>query len=200
MQNKRFKPLERVNGWIAAFLFIAVLLFAANGNAQTAGTGNIQGVVADGTGAVIQNAAVTVTNIATQVKHVAKTEGSGLYSFPNLAIGTYILDVTATTFEHYRQSNIVLDVGSSIAVNPVMKIGRADQTIEVQAAGLALQTEDSSLKQTIDEATVTEMPLNGSRLMTQLITLTGGAVNANENNDESGSKTFYSSAVISIGG
>jgi len=200
MQNKRFKPLERVNGWIAAFLFIAVLLFAANGNAQTAGTGNIQGVVADGTGAVIQNAAVTVTNIATQVKHVAKTEGSGLYSFPNLAIGTYILDVTATTFEHYRQSNIVLDVGSSIAVNPVMKIGRADQTIEVQAAGLALQTEDSSLKQTIDEATVTEMPLNGSRLMTQLITLTGGAVNANENNDESGSKTFYSSAVISVGG
>jgi len=36
------------------------------------------------------------------------------------------------------------------------------------------------------------MPLNG-RVMTQLITLTGGAVNANENNDESGSKTFYNS-------
>jgi hypothetical protein len=66
----------------------------------------------------------------------------------------------------YRQSNIVLDVGSSIAVNPVMKVGGTDQTVEVQAAGLALQTEDSSLKQTIDEATVTEMPLNGRRLMT----------------------------------
>ena len=199
MRNSRFKPLERAGGWIAALFCISIVLLAPKGIAQTAGTGNIQGVVADGTGAVIQNATVTATNIATQVKHEAKSGASGLFSFPNLAIGTYTLDVTAASFEHYRQSNIVLDVGSSIAVNPVMKVGRADLTVEVQAEGLALQTEDSSLKQTINENTVKEMPLNG-RLMTQLITLTGGAVNANENNDESGSKTFYSSAVISIGG
>ena len=199
MRNKRFKPLERINGWIAVFFFIAILLFAAKGNAQTAGTGNIQGVVADSTGAVIQNATVTATNIATQVKHTAITEGNGLYSFPNLAIGTYSVEVTAASFERYRQSNIVLEVGSSIAVNPTMKVGGTNLTVEVQAAGLALQTEDSSLKQTIDQNTLTEMPLNG-RVMTQLITVTGGAVNANENNDESGSKTFYNSAVISIGG
>jgi len=109
------------------------------------------------------------------------------------------VEVTAPTFGRYRQSNVVLDVGSSIAINPTLKAGGASQTIEVQASGLALQTEDSSLKQTVDQATLTEMPLNG-RQMTSLITLTGGAVNANENNDESGSKTFYSSAVISIGG
>src|SRR5208282_5976500 len=102
----------------------------------------------------VQNAMVTATDVATQVKHTAKTDNSGLYSFPNLAIGTYTLEVTAQGFERYRQTKIVLDVGSSIAVNPVMKVGGANLTVEVQAAGLALQTEDSSLKQTIDEATV----------------------------------------------
>jgi hypothetical protein len=188
-----------VNRWLAVFFCVVVFLFAAKVNSQTAGTASIQGVVTDASGALIQNASVTVTNIATQVKHSTVSSGSGLYSFPNIAIGTYTLDVTAAGFQHYRQSNIVLEVGSSIAVNPSMKIGTASQTVEVTATSLALQTEDSSLKQTIGQATITEMPLNG-RVMTQLITLTGGAVNANENNDVAGSKTFYNSAVISIGG
>jgi hypothetical protein len=199
MRDRRFKPPAKFNGLVISFIFIAICLFAARGNAQTAGTGNIQGVVYDSTGAVIQGATVTATNIATQVKHVAVTDNNGLYNFPNIAIGKYALEVTAPSFARYRQTNIVLDVGSSIAVNPIMTIGKASLTVEVESAGLALQTEDSSLKQTIDENTMTEMPLNG-RQMTSLITLTGGAVNANENNDESGSKTFYSSAVISIGG
>ena len=199
MQIRRFKTLARFSHWITLFCVIATLVTAVRLNGQTAGTGNIQGVVTDSTGAVIQNASVTAINTAMQVKHTAVSDSNGIYSFPNLAIGTYTVEATAAGFERYRQSNIVLDVGSSIAVNPVMKVGRTDQTVEVQAAGLALQTEDSSLKQTIDQNTLTEMPLNG-RQMTSLITLTGGAVSANENNDESGSKTFYSSAVISIGG
>jgi len=164
MLKKRFQPIMMLNAWFVTFFFIVLLLFAANGNAQTAGTGNIQGVVADSSGAVIQGATVTAVNIATQTKHEAKTEGNGLFSFPNLAIGTYSVEVTAAGFERYRQSNIVLDVGSSIAINPVMKIGGASQTVEVQAAGLELQTEDSSLKQTVDENTLTEMPLNGREM------------------------------------
>jgi hypothetical protein len=201
MQYPCFKPQGIVNRWLAVFFCVVILLFAVKTNAQTAGTASIQGVVTDTSGAVIQNATVTITNIATQVKHSSITSGSGLYSFPNISIGTYTLEATAAGFERYRQTNIVLNVGSSIAVNPTLKIGAANQTIEVTATALALQTEDSSLKQTIDSATVVEMPLSSNgRQMTSLITLSGGAVNANENNDESGSKTFYSSAVISIGG
>jgi len=199
MQSRRFKAQDRVNQWFTIFFCTTILLFSARGFAQTAGTGSIQGQVVDGTGAVIQNATVTATNTATGIK-TTKTSGSdGLYSFPNIAIGTYTVEASATGFKHYRQTDIVLEVGSSIAVNITLNVGATDQTIEVQSTALALQTEDSSLKQTIDESTMTEMPLNG-RQMTSLVTLSGGAVNANENNDESGSKTFYSSAVISIGG
>ena len=178
---------------------ITVCALATRGNAQTAGTGSIQGAIADATGAVIPNASVMATNTATQVKHSAKTGVNGLYSLPNLDIGTYTVDVVAPGFQHYSQTNIVLEVGSSIAVNVGMTVGGADQTVEVQASGLALQTEDSSFKQTIDQKTLTELPLNG-RQVTSLITLSGGAVNANENNDQQGSKTFYSSVVVSVGG
>ena len=84
-----------VHRWSAAVLCIMIFFFATKGNAQLAGTGSIQGSIADATGAIIQNANVTVTNVATQVKHTAVTGGSGLYSFPNLDIGTYTLDVAA---------------------------------------------------------------------------------------------------------
>ncbi|AXC12642.1 Oar protein [Acidisarcina polymorpha] len=176
-----------------------MLSFTAPVLAQTAGTGSIQGSVLDQTGAAIPNATVTATDVATQVKHAATSSSTGLYSFPSLPIGNYLVDSDAAGFQHYRQSNIVLDVGSSIAVNVSMKPGNVNQVVEVRAAGLALQTEDSSLKQTVDEKTLTALPLNG-RQMTDLVTLMGGAVNANEGNDVQGSKTFYSSAVISIAG
>ena len=184
---------------VLLLLCTSLLFFPSKGSSQIAGTGNIQGSVVDSTGAVIPNAAVVVTDTATQVKHEATSDASGLYSFPNLAIGVYSLDVSASGFRHYLQSNIVLEVGSSITINAAMTIGGETQEIEVRSNDLALQTEDSSFKQTIDQKTVTELPLNG-RQVTSLITLSGGSVNANTGNDLSGSKSFPSSVVISIAG
>src|SRR5271168_3156948 len=198
MQSRISKYSGMVNRWLTVVFCIAFFSFAARSNAQLAGTGSIQGSISDATGAVIQNAAVTATNIATQVKHTAVTGGNGLYSFPNLDIGTYTLSVTAPGFEQYSQSNVVLEVGSSIAVNVGMTVGRTDQKIEVQSSGLALQTEDATFKQTIDHQTLTEMPLNG-RQMTGLITLSGGSTVA-PGGDFTGSKYSYAAVSVSIAG
>jgi hypothetical protein len=189
--------------WLGSLCLAGIFLFAAllsfTGNAQTAGTGSIQGAVADQTGAVLQNASVTITNTATQVEHKTTSGSDGLYSFPNIPIGVYTVDVSASGFEHYSQAGVDLEVGSSIAVNVNMTVGATDQKVVVHANGIALQTEDPSFKQTIDQKTLTELPLNG-RQVTSLITLSGGSASANENSDLQGSKTFYSSVVVSVGG
>jgi hypothetical protein len=189
---------RRIYRWIAVVFCVAIFSFAAKAHAQIAGTGSIQGSIVDSTGAIIQGATVTVTNVATQVKQIAVTDGNGLYSFPNLAIGTYTVDVVAQGFEHYTRSNVVLEVGSSIAINIGMTVGRTDQKVEVQSSGLSLQTEDASFKQTIDQQTVTEMPLNG-RQMTSLITLSGGSTSA-PGADFTGSKYSYQTIAVSIAG
>jgi hypothetical protein len=186
------------NRWLVIILCVAILSFCATGYAQRAGTGSIQGSITDSTGAFIGNATVTVTDTSTLVKHSSVTDANGLYSFPNLAIGTYVLDVVSPGFEHYSQSNIVLEVGSSIAINVGMTVGRTDQKVEVQASGLALQTEDATFKQTIDKQTMSEMPLNG-RQMTGLITLSGGSTAAPAN-DFTGSKYSYQTIAVSIAG
>ncbi len=177
---------------------IAALLFATSATAQIAGTANIQGTVSDSTGAVVPNATVTLTNVATQVKRTSKSNAAGGYLFPGIPIGGYNLEVAAPGFKSYVQNGIVLEVGSNISVDPTLSVGATDEKIEVQAEGLALQTEDPTFKQTIDQNAVTEMPLNG-RQMTALITLSGGS-NAAPSGDFTGSKYSYQTISVSIAG
>jgi hypothetical protein len=177
---------------------IVGLFFAATVRAQLAGAGNIQGTVVDATGAVIPSAAVTLTEKSTLVAHATKTDSSGVYVFPNIPIGTYSLSVAVPGFEGFTSDGNVLEVGSSISINVKMKVGSAEQHVEVQATGLALQTEDVSFKQTIDATQITEMPLNG-RQMTALIFGSGGSAPAPAG-DFTGSKYSYAAISVSIAG
>lgn len=183
---------------LAGIYFAVLLLCVASGTAQIAGTGNIQGTVTDSTGAVVPNASVTLTNMATQVKRNTQTNSTGAYVFPSIAVGSYRLDVSQAGFKSYSQTGIVLEVGSNISIDPTLTVGATDEKIEVQAEGLALQTEDATFKQTIDQNAITEMPLNG-RQMTALITLSGGSSKA-PGGDFTGSKYSYQTISVSIAG
>ena len=179
-------------------LTIAIGFPGLRGGAQVGGSGNIQGVVTDASGAVIPNAEVTLTSQSTQVKHVVKTDSAGNYVFPNIEPGTYSVGAVSSGFETYTSTGNVLEVGSSISINIKMTVGASDQHIEVQSEGLNLQTEDPSFKQTIDSTALTEMPLNG-RQITALITLSGGSTPA-PGGDFTGSKYSYQTIAVSIAG
>jgi hypothetical protein len=126
------------------------------------------------------------------------SDEKGTYTFPNINIGTYSLTVASQGFQTYIKTNNVLEVGSSISIDVKMVIGAMSEKVEVKADSLALQTEDASFKQTIDQQTVTEMPLNG-RHMTDLITLSGGSTSAPAG-DFTGSKYSYQTISVSIAG
>jgi Carboxypeptidase regulatory-like domain len=197
MQSMR-KSLRQFRGcaWIVALA--AFLTCTSTLHAQIAGTASVQGTVTDSTGAVIPNATVTITNDATLVRQTTKSDGSGVYAFPNIPIGSYRLTAALSGFKTYERTNIVLEVGSSISINPSLSVGNQQQTVEVQAEGLALQTEDATFKQTIDNTAVNEMPLNG-RQMTALITLSGGSSMA-PSGDFTGSKYSYQTISVSVAG
>ena len=198
MSNLKFNNPKTVYKFVTAFFCLMILLCSAQIQAQLAGTGSIQGTVSDATGAVVPGAKVTLTNTASGVARTVQSDNAGVFTFPNSEISTYNLKVTAAGFEAYVQTNIVLEVGSNIAVNPALKAGATDQTVEVHADALALQTEDTSFKQTIDTAAVDEMPLNG-REMAALITLSGGSSSA-PSGDFTGSKYSYQTISVSVAG
>jgi hypothetical protein len=191
-------PAGVVSRWASLLCCAAALLLISLGQAQIAGTGNIQGTVTDSTGAVVPKASVTLTDTSTRVSHRAGTDEAGVYVFPGMPVGTYDVLITAPGFRTYVRTGTVLEVGSSIAVNASLEVGSAQTRVEVQAESLALQTEDPSFKQTIDQEAVTQMPLNG-RQMTSLITLSGGSSTA-PGNDFTGSKYSYQTISVSVAG
>jgi hypothetical protein len=200
MRSTRSNAMGILGRWMGALCLATLALFAAQGIAQIAGTANVQGTVLDASGAVVQNAAITITDVATQVEHSTRSDRAGVYVFPGLATGTYNLRVVASGFKTYEQTNIVLEVGSSIGINASLQVGAASTEVQVHSEGLALQTEDPSFKQTVDEKDITEMPLNStSRQITGLLTVSGGS-NTAPGNDFTGSKYSYQTISISIAG
>ncbi len=198
MQFRRFKARGKAVCSATLLSCAVVFLLPVRGNSQIAGSGNIQGTVSDSTGAVIPGAAITLENEATHVKRATQSDSAGIYVFPGVPVGVYDLSVSDAGFKTYVQNHITLEVGSSIAINPSLAVGSGDVKVEVQAEGLSLQTEDPTFKQTIDQNTVTEMPLNG-RQMTSLIALSGGSTNA-PGNDFTGSKYSYATISVSVAG
>jgi hypothetical protein len=194
-------PSRPHRAWTRSIFTIALgsaLLFASQAPCQVAGTGNIQGTVSDSTGAVVPNASVVLTSEATHESRRTSSDTAGIYVFPGVPVGKYDLTARAPGFRTYSQVGIVLEVGSSIAINPGLVVGSAETKIEVQAEGLQLQTEDPTFKQTIDQNELTEMPLV-SRQMTNLIMLSGGA-NTAPSNDIVGTKSSYQTISLSIAG
>jgi hypothetical protein len=198
MRDTSFNYLMVVRRLVNVFCIAALLLLAAKVNAQVAGTGTIQGTITDASGAVINNANVALIENSTSVKRDTKTDNAGIYVFPNIPIATYSLVVTVPSFKTYERTNIIVEVGSNIAINVAMAIGSADVKVEVRTDSLALETEEPSYKQTIDSNEITEMPLNG-RHMTDLLYISGG-VSPASGNDATGSKYSYAAIGISVAG
>ena len=103
--------VKRTAIWTAFAFALMACLFSVRSFAQVAGTGTIQGTIADATGAVVPNATVVITNVSTDVKRTAQSDSGGIYVFPNIEIGTYTVTVSSPGFETYVKTGNVLEVG-----------------------------------------------------------------------------------------
>jgi hypothetical protein len=140
--------------------------------AQVVG-GTISGTVSDKSGAVVGNATVSVKNLATGVATTVRTNVQGLYSIPNLLPGNYQQTVSAAGFETAIRNGIVLTVGSQMASNIEMKVGAANETVEVSEQAADLQLESSTISSSTNSQTIVELPLN-ARSWTDLAQLQPG--------------------------
>ena len=123
------------------FLFVSAfaLLAAPRALAQIGGTGSIQGVITDATGAVIPGATVTATNVATGVKTERQTTGAGLYVIAPLPPGEYKVAVTATGFRQLEQAGVVVDALSTVGLNLTLQVGAASETVTITSAPCAIE-------------------------------------------------------------
>jgi len=156
-------------------LSLTFLLLCAAGLlfAQASYTSQIRGTVTDPTGAVIQNATITITNDATGISTVAHSGQQGLYILTGLRPATYTLRAEATGFRTSERKNVVLAVSQETTIDFPLSALKVTETVEVTTAPPLLDTESASLGTDVTNEYVRDIPLY-SRSTFSLVFLAGG--------------------------
>jgi hypothetical protein len=142
-------------------IWILLVLCSARILLGQADQGTITGIVQDPSGAVISNASVTLTN--TDLNQVLKstTDGSGVYVFSPIKIGSYRITASAQGFETTIQKDLHLNIQQRLNVTLTLNPGAASETVTVTTDAPMMQTQETSVGQTMDAETINDVPLNG---------------------------------------
>ena len=127
----------------ASAVLAAFVSMTSTSSAQTA-TGQITGTVRDATGAVMSGVKVVVTNEQTGLTRQTKTGDNGEYVIPLLPVGVYVVTGEQTGFKTAIHSDVALTVDQIQRVDMLLAAGNVNETVEVQANALALDTGSAS--------------------------------------------------------
>ena len=182
---KRFGGCRRA---ATTSIFVLLAAMACFGQEYRA---TITGVVTDSSKAVIPNATVSVRNLDTSEVIKVQTNAAGVYTVPFLHPG-HQLEVSAEApgFKKSTFPPVVLSISQTQTADFVLQVGGIHEeltvTSEAYTVGLDLAKSDRSL--TVDNKTLTALPLNGRNAMSLLDTLAGIT-------DENGAGSPYSGAI-----
>ena len=122
MQKRRFSLCTLV---VAGVLLLPVAAF------PQASQGSVSGNVVDPSGAVVPDAELILTSLATGAEAFGVSGSQGFYSFPNLTPGKYVLQVTSPGFKIYVQSDIEVTLGSDVRIDVRLAVGAQTETVGV---------------------------------------------------------------------
>ena len=137
-------------------------------------TGQIRGIVTDGSGAAVAKASITVTSTDRNVViRTLETDSAGEYAAPFLPVGRYALGVEAKGFKKFVKNKIVVNVSDRLTVDVTLETGAVTETVTVEADPLQVNLQNVAVEGLISGTQVRELPLN-NRNYEQLVTLQPG--------------------------
>jgi hypothetical protein len=142
-----------------AVIVITSMFFANLALGQGGYTSQIRGTVTDSSGAVVPNAAVTITNVATNIASTARTDEKGLYALTGLRPASYSIKVEAPGFRVEETRGIVLGVDQQTTMNFSMRPLGTMETVMVTEAAPLLDTESAAIGTDVSNEYVRDIPL-----------------------------------------
>ena len=184
-------------GGVLILLAAALALGGTAVHAQS--TAQINGTVADPSGAVLPGATVLAIQTETGFRREVVSDEAGLFTMPNLPIGPYRLEVSLSGFRTHAQTGIVLQVNSNPVLPVTLQLGELTETVSVEASAALVETRNPSIGAVIDNERIEELPLNG-RNAADLVLLAGAAVRPDGANGVSSSRSMQGGLGISVAG
>jgi len=122
---------------------------------------SLTGTITDSTGAAVANAAVQVTNLATNAVTSTKSNESGTFVTPFLAPGQYHMTVEATGFKKFVRENIQLQAADRVRIDVKLEVGEVTTSVTVSESVSQLQTETATRSQVLANEIVASVPTQG---------------------------------------
>src|SRR5215216_6182658 len=137
-----------------------------------------QGIVRDGSGAVIPGANVTVIHVVTGVKRDSVSGPGGHYRITTSVGGSYILIVTAEGFREEQSAELSVSSGRTVSIDFTLSPSGVSEQMTVAASAVPLvDTGRTVVGDTITRRELEELPVLG-RDPLELILLLGGVAEA----------------------
>ena len=161
---------------LCVFTCLLVALSTNFAMSQSLTSGDITGIVTDPSGAAISNAEVTLKNNATGATQTHTTNDQGTYRFSLLSPGAYTVSVSASNFQVSHQSASVT-VGQSTTLNVQVQLASATESVDVNAGGDVVQTQNADLTTSFSAEQIAEVPNPGNDLSYIVQTSPGAVMN-----------------------
>ncbi|HEY3840586.1 MAG TPA: carboxypeptidase-like regulatory domain-containing protein [Bryobacteraceae bacterium] len=100
---------------------------------------------------------VEATNIASNVRTVAKTNDSGDYILPFLIPGDYEVTLEMAGFERLAR-RATIEMSATVTVNATLVVGSASETVKVVAQADPMDVSSGSAGYVVDSQSITELP------------------------------------------
>lgn len=130
----------------------------------TISSGSIVGTVSDPSGAVINSAALTITNLATGHGIEIATNSAGSFTSGSLVPGNYKVLISAKGFAS-AETTVTVQVGNTSTVNIGLHVGNEKEIVEVQDSAVRVNTEQPIVQGVLTEQQIENLPVNGRNFL-----------------------------------
>ncbi len=158
---------------------LPVYLLALASLAYSQSTTTLRGSVSDNTGAMIPEAVVTISIESQGFLRKAVSDAQGIYQFPQIPPGTYVVKTEKPGFATALSNNVVLQVNLPATLDVKLEVGNVSQTIAVEAEAPAINTQDASIGNAFNQTQVRQLPLV-TRNVVELLSLQAGVTQTGE--------------------
>jgi hypothetical protein len=147
----------------AIAIAVSLLLLLAAGEVSSQVTvAAIHGTVTDPSGAVVPSAKILAFNTTTGITKQTTADQAGYFIFPSLQVGgPYKVTVSATGFVDFVTSGLTLNVNDNREVLASLRLQGAQQSVEVTATALQVETSNTQLEQIVTASQLESIPLEG---------------------------------------
>jgi len=122
--------------------------------------GSILGTAQDASGGAVAGVEVQITNLDENTTRKTTSNESGFYQFLNLQPGRYMISATKAGFATARVGDVALEARQERRVDLTLGLTAVQQTVEVQAFGAVINTENATISSTMNNQQVMELPAN----------------------------------------